>query len=334
MKTKQALLYVSIISLGILSCKKTLTTATVTGNWVSKSDFNGVSRSEAAAFVINDTAYIGTGYDGNNRLKDIWAYNATGNYWYQKADFQGTPRNSAVAFQAAGKGYLGTGYDGVNTLKDMWQFDPIANTWMQKADFAGSARYDAVGFGILDKGYIGTGFDGNYLKDFWVYNPGSDSWAQNVGFGGAKREQAVAFVHSNKVYIATGVNNGSYVNDFWSFDPASSAWTQLRSTANVSTDSYDDNYGAIDRANAVAFVIGDKAYLTTGDVGTLLSSTWEYDFSTDLWATKQAFEGAARTGAVGFSISAGGFLATGRSSTFTFDDLRQFFPAQAYNAND
>lgn len=321
--------------MGILSCGKAKNNpATVTGNWVSKSDFNGVSRSEAVAFVINDTAYIGTGYDGNNRLKDIWAYNAAGNYWYQKADFQGTARNSAVAFQAAGKGYIATGYDGVNSLKDMWQFNPIANTWVQKADFAGTARYDAVGFGILDKGYIGTGFDGNYLKDFWVYNPGSDSWAQNVGFGGAKREQAVAFVYNNKAYIATGVNNGTYENDFWSFDPAASAWTQLRSTANVSTDSYDDNYGSIDRANAVAFVIADKAYLTTGDVGSLLSSTWEYDFKTDTWVTKQAFEGAARTGAVGFSIAAGGFVTTGRSSTFTFDDLRQFFPADAYNAND
>ena len=68
MKTKQVLLYLSIISLGILSCKKTSTTATVTCNWVSKSDFDGVSRREAVAFVINDTAYIVTEYDGNNRL--------------------------------------------------------------------------------------------------------------------------------------------------------------------------------------------------------------------------------------------------------------------------
>ena len=54
------------------------------------------------------------------------------------------------------------------------------------------------------------------------------------------------------------------------------------------------------RSNAVAFIIGDKAYLTTGENGSLLSTTWEYDFATDLWTSKQAFEGAARTGAVGF----------------------------------
>ena len=162
MKTKQALLLLSIISSGILSCSKSSTTATVTGNWISKSDFDGVARSEAVSFVINDTAYIGTGYDGNTRLNDLWQYDAVNNFWVQKADLPGSPRNSAIAFAVSGKGYVGTGFDGVNKLKDMWQYDPVANSWIQKNDFTGSARYDAVGFGILDKGYISTGFDGNF----------------------------------------------------------------------------------------------------------------------------------------------------------------------------
>jgi hypothetical protein len=264
----------------------------------------------------------------------MWKYNAGGNYWTQVANFGGSPRSSAVAFEAAGKGFISTGYDGLNSLNDTWAYTPSGNTWAKKANFAGTARYDAVGFGILDKGYVGTGFDGNYLKDFYEYDPTSDSWTINNGFGGSKREQAVVFVYKNKAYIATGINNGTYENDFWSFDPSTGNWTQLRSTANISTDSYDDNYGPIDRANAVAIVMGDSAYITTGENPSLLSSTWGYDFATDLWFSKQDYEGAARTGASSFSVTAGGYVGMGRTSTFTFDDWRVFQPFTAYNAND
>jgi N-acetylneuraminic acid mutarotase len=334
MKTKQTLLLLSIISLGILSCSKSSTSTSLTGNWVSKSDFDGVARSEAVSFVINDTPYIGTGYDGSNRLKDIWEYDAVKNFWVQKADLPGTPRSSAIAFTVSGKGYVGTGFDGVNKLKDMWQYDPVANSWAQKNDFAGSARYDAVGFGILDKGYISTGFDGNYLKDFWQYDPNDDTWTLQPGFGGSKRMAAVAFVYQNKAYICTGTDNGTAVNDLWVYDPSTAAWTEKRQITNISTDTYDDAYTDIVRSNAVAFIIGDKAYITTGENGSLLGTTWEYDFVNDLWTSKQAFEGAARTGAVAFSLSSGGFVVTRRSSTNPFDDLRQFFPDQTYNAND
>lgn len=336
MKTKHVLLCLSIVSIITfeISCKGSSASTTLTGNWVTESDLDGVARSEAVSFVINDTAYIGTGYDGNIRLNDLWQYDAVKNYWTQKADLPGTPRSSAIAFTAAGKGYVGTGFDGVNKLKDMWQYDPLTDTWTQKNDFAGSARYDAVAFGILDKGYVSTGFDGNYLKDFWQYDPVTDSWTLIPGLGGSKRMAAVAFVHDNKGYIVTGTNNGTPVNDFWSFDPSTGDWTELRQIANISADSYDDTYTDIIRSNAVGFIIGDKAYITTGENGSLLSTTWEYDFATDLWTSKQAFEGAARTGAVAFSVSIGGYVTTGRSSTFPFDDLRVFHPTEAYNAND
>jgi len=335
MKAKQALLLLSVISSVIsISCSKSSSSASVTGNWVSKSDLDGVARSEGVSFVINDKAYVGTGYDGNVRLNDLWVYDATNDFWAQKASLSGTARSSAIAFTTAGKGYVGTGFDGINKLKDMWAYDPTGNTWVQKNDFGGSARYDAVAFAISDKGYVSTGFDGNYLKDFYQYDPTADTWTLQPGFGGTKRMAAVAFVHDNKGYIVTGSNNGTVVNDFWQYDPSSSAWTELRKITNVSTESYDDNYTDIVRSNAVAFLVGDKAYISTGENGSLLSSTWEYDFTKDQWTSKTAFEGSPRTGALGFTLSTGGFLTTGRSSTLPFDDLRQFFPDQDYNAND
>ena len=332
MKTITPLLFASLLFF-VVSCSKS-TSSTNTGNWVNQSEFNGVVRSEAVSFVVNDTAYIATGYDGTNRLSDIWSFSPVGiGSWTLRAQFPGTPRSSAVAFAAQGKGYIATGYDGLNMLGDTWQYDPAANTWTKKADFGGSPRYDAVGFGLMDKGYVGTGFDNNYDKDFWIYDPSSDSWSsQNPGFGGNKRKQAVTFVHNNIAYLATGINNGTLQSDFWSFN--GSTWTQLRNTANLSTDSYDDQYGPIDRANAVAIVIGDSAYITTGEQPTLTSNTFGYNFLQDQWFSTQPYEGAPRTGATGFSITAGGYVGLGVSSTLPYDDFRKFFPNEAYNAND
>ena len=337
MKTKQVLLYLSVMNIIIfgISCTGSSSSTTVIGNWVYLGEMDGVARSEAVSFVLNDTGYVATGYDANNnRLKDLWQYDVVKNSWTQKADLPGTARSSAVAFTALGKAYVGTGFDGVHQLKDMWEYDPASNSWMQKNDFTGSARYEAVAFAIQDKGYISTGFDGNYLKDTWQYDPSADTWTQISSFGGSKRLGAVAFVYNNKGYIVTGTNNGTAVNDFWSYDPSTSSWTQLRQITNVSTDSYDDTYTDIVRSNAVAFIIGDKAYITTGENGSIISTTWEYDFSNDQWASKTAFEKSARTGAVAFSLSIGGFVLTGRSSTYSFDDINQFLPTQAYNAND
>lgn len=337
MKISKALLFLPILAAGFISCNST-SSSTVLGNWVTKSSLDGVVRSEAVSFVVNDTAYLGTGYDGNVRLNDMWVYHAVSGApgsWEQKADFPGTPRSSGIAFGVGNYGYIGTGFDGVNKLKDMWQFDPVADTFIQKNDFGGTPRYDAVAFGILTKGYIATGFDGNYLKDFWQYDPATDSWVQIYGFGGEKRLGAVAFVYNNKGYIVTGINNGVEENDFWSFDPSNNSFTALRDISNVSTETYDDNYTNIVRDNAAAFIVGDKAYISTGESnGSLMTATWEYDFAKDVWTSKTAYEGAARQGAIGFGVSQGGYLGLGRSSTYAYDDLRQFFPLEAYNAND
>jgi len=309
---------------------------TTVGNWILKSSFEGVARSEAVAFTIGGKGYIVTGYDGTKRLNDLWQYDAEHNFWQQKAVFPGTARNAAVGFAIDTKGYIGTGYDGYNKLNDFWEYDSDGDTWAQKADFGGSARYSAVGFSINGKGYISTGFDGNYLKDIWEFDPADGAngkWTQRVSMSGDKRMGAVAFVYQNKAYICTGTYSGGTVNDFNVFDPSQpegQAWTQLRKISNVSDDSYDDDY-AIVRSKAVAFVMNNKAYVCTGENGSIYKDTWEYDFATDLWTSKTPFEGAARSGANAFSINNRGFVLLGKSSTYQFEDIREFFPDQEYN---
>jgi len=307
------------------------------GNWINRSDFDGVARSEAISFVVGDTAYIGTGYDGTNRLNDLWKYDVDNNYWLQRASLDSSAaRNSAVGFSTSTKGYITTGYNGLIKLKDTYEFNPATNSWTRKADFGGSARIDAVGFGILDKGYVTTGNDGNDLKDFWMYDPASDTWVQKVSLGGSKREAAVAFVYKNQAFVVTGINNGQTVNDLWMYDPAVDKWAEKRFITNVSTDTYDDTYGTtlIVRSNAAAFIIGDYGYLCTGTNGSILKTVWEYNFAGDTWVQKTPWEGLERAGAVAFTVKGRGFLGTGKNSTYQFDDFREFFPTQAYNVND
>jgi N-acetylneuraminic acid mutarotase len=296
------------------------------GNWIELSDFEGVPRSDAVAFTIGNKAYVGTGYDGEDRLTDFWEYDADDNNWMKKADFPGIARNGAVGFGTDSKGYIGTGYDGTDKLNDFWEYDPVEDSWRQVADFGGTARYGAVAFAINNKGYVCTGYDDNALKDLWEYDPATDEWTQKISLSGGKRRDAIAFVIDGKGYICTGVDNGVYEDDFWQYDPDADTWTKKRSIADVSDDDYDDDYSGIKGTNKVAFTINGIGYVATGGAGTTGTTLWQYNPSLDLWEQKTSLEASSRIEAIGFSLGSLGFVATGRNASYYFDDLWGIIP--------
>jgi len=310
--------------------KSTSSDSDLVGNWTRASDFDGNARSEAVSFVIGSYAYISTGATDRDRFKDLWEYNLDKKYWSQKADMPGAARNSAVGFAVNGKGYVGTGYDGASKLKDFWEYDPAANAWVQKDDFAGTARYDASGFTIANNGYVSCGYDGNYLKDLWQFDPTAaqgSQWTQKASLSGTKRSAAASFAVGDKAYIVSGNNNGEILKDLFMYDAATDTWTEKRKIyAYNSDESYDDDYTNIARQNGVAFVMGNYVYLTTGENGSTLANTWQYDPATDLWEQKTAFEGTARTGAVAFSLDNRGFVITGRSGSLVMDNGYELHP--------
>ncbi|KAI9430567.1 hypothetical protein F5148DRAFT_1155174, partial [Russula earlei] len=292
---------VSIILISV-SCTRDTDLAEQSGNWIVRASLGGPARYKAVSFVLYDTAYVATGYDGTYKYNDTWAFYPDANNaygaWQQKASIPAPPpasgsgklgRSNAVGFaitltSGLMKGYLATGLDGdANRMKDTWEYDPKADSWAQKLDFPekpdpngnANGRYDASAFGIGAKGYLTCGFNGNPLSDLWIFDPTGTlgTWTQGTNFPGFKRSGAVAFVYNNLGYLATGQNNTSTasVNDFWSYDPNGAAgglWTKLKDIANTSTDSYDDDYTDIVRSGAVAFVMNNastpKAYITTG----------------------------------------------------------------------
>lgn len=300
------------------------------GNWIKQSDFEGIPRSNAFSFVLNNRVYVGTGYNDDaddEYLNDFWMYDPGSDFWVKVADFPGEGRTSAVSFVIDGKAYVGTGYNGKEKLKDFWEYDPSANVWTRKADFGGSARYGAVGFALGNKGYLGTGYDGNDNRDFWVYDPSTDQWSQTVSMGGSKRKNASVFILDGKAYICAGINNGVYQTDLWQFDPATTTWTQK-------VDLDDDDDWTIIRNLGVAFSLNGKGYVGLGDCSGVRSDIWEYDPSQDTWTSKTDFEGSSRSEAVSYVINNRAYIALGRSGSYYFDDVWEFRPDEEYDDED
>jgi N-acetylneuraminic acid mutarotase len=328
------ILFSVITVIGITGGCKDDTEEISMGNWTRMSDFDGLPRSDAFSFSIGGTGYVGTGYDGSDRLKDFWGYNSEKDYWVQKADFPGTARNGATAFSSESLGFAGLGFDGDNKLNDFYQYNPSTNVWTKKADFAGTARYGAIGFCIGNKGYIGTGTDGNNQKDFYEYDINSGVWTKIISIGGQKRKDASCFVLNGKGYVISGWDNGAYLTDLYMFNPSTGEWTKMRDITNKSDEKYDDDYTNIPRISAVAFSVNNKGYLTLGSSSSLLSTTWEYDPGTDLWKELTEFEATIRTEAVGFGIGNYGYVTTGRSSSMFMDDIWRFNPVEEYDAEN
>ena len=301
------------------------------GNWIERSDFEGVPRSGAVVFTINDLAYVGTGFDGDDRLKDFWVYDSELNFWQQIAEFPGVARNAAVSFSAGGKGYVGTGFDGDNELKDFWEYDPVTNTWDSIAAFGGSARYGAVGFSVNDKGYVGTGYDGNNLKDFWEYDPILNTWTQIVSITGGKRVDAFAFVINGEAYVGGGENNGLYEPDFFKYNPIDETWVKL--TDLDDSDAGNDDLG-LERFGATTFANSNYGYLISGTQLSTSRSIFRYNPFEDEWEEEPELEGAARTDAVGFSVRNRLFITTGSSGTARFDDIWEFQPDVESDTDD
>lgn len=334
--SKLSLCTLIVLTIGVTGCGIEEEDEEVNGNWVKKSDFEGVTRSGAVSFVIGDYAYVGLGFDGDDYLRDFWRYDESRNFWQQMAPFPGTGRISAVAFSAAGKGYIGTGYNDElddEEMGDFWQYDPATNTWLQVSDFGGGPRYGAVAFAINEIGYVGTGYDGNYYKDFWKYDPNIDSWTQTISLFGSKREQAVAFVIDDHAYVCSGRNNGQDVFDFWKFEPNQELWTEL--TPDDDEDGhYDEFKDAVARYGASVITHGDMAYIGTGFGATITTTFYSFNAITTVWDRVSDFEGSPRIESSGFTVNDKMFVVLGRSGTARYDDLWEFRPDLEFDEDD
>jgi len=348
--------------LSLSSCN-TSSSTTLPGSWDQLGDFDGVTRSGAAGFVIGNYAYMGTGYnfDVPERLTDFWRYDPQIDTWIQMANFPGVPRSNAVGFSLNGKGYIGTGIGGTDInnpipLGDFWQFDPSVGTrgqWTRIADFGypaydtALARYGALAFSVGGRGFVGGGYNAAGLKDFWEYDQPNNQWVQRPSIGGSKRQNGFVFVIDDYAYVGGGNDNGSYVTNFFRFDPTAlsdttkNPWFELNGLTGK-----DQNGNAIvqpkPRELACAWAINGFGYLSCGSIGAPQSDTWQYTppivnsngviTSGDTWLQYFSFAsntptvGSARDSGFGFAIGLFGHITTGKSGSRRFDDSWLFNP--------
>lgn len=301
--------------------------------WVRGVDFDGLPRSGAASFIIDEDVYITTGYGtSSTRFTDTWAYHTGTATWTAMADFPGEARNNAVAFVINGKGYVGLGTNGTKMFHDFYEYDPQQDTWTAIAPFPGTARYGAVSFVINNTPYVGCGqdVDAQDYNDFYTYSPNSDSWTK-VNSTPEKRSFAFSFVINNVAYLGGGTNNKSYVSSFYAFDGQN--WTSKEPLSGRTDDyTYD-----LRRNFPAVFVIGNYGFITGGTNSSILSSTWRYDPSVDYWIEHDDFtiDGASsRQQAIGFSSNGVGYVVGGRSGSTPFDDIWKFTPDLTKHPNE
>jgi hypothetical protein len=330
------------------------------GDWVSKNQFvNG--RTGCVAFVLNGLAYVGCGFDGKTYYNDMYTYDPKLDIWQEIDTIPGQPRENGVAFATTSYGYVGAGYNGMTPsningsqwYNDFYQYNPATQSWVAipVCPFPNNeGRQYAVGFGIpkYNIGEVIGGWDGDYLyKDnyTWVESGlGAGTWSKDNDFKGVAREGAVSWVYNDKAYVVTGIGNTVNTTDFWVYDysqPLGYRWTSNRPIGGVTDQSYDAGY-TIERAYGVAWAgINQgvpKGYVTWGQNGGNLTSTWEYDYPTDLWSIKTPFpQGLGRIGGVAVSINDTGYLGLGASSIaagVSYSDWTQFYPSLPYNPDD
>ncbi len=215
----------------------------LTDTWLEKTPFPGLGRGVAVSFVIDQKAYVGTGefYDnqGQQILKDFWAYDQSTDTWLQIADMP-IPLVAAVAFSAAGKGFVGSGgNDTLPLTNNFYSYDPVTNSWVQIQDVPRMIPTAlATGFSIGNQGYFGMGLDDAQL--FFEYNPYSGEWVQQANYPDIKAyDEGIGFSIGDKGYMGLGddITGSSAMNrSFYEFTPDSIIISSIKTVTDSRLD--------------------------------------------------------------------------------------------------
>lgn len=290
--------------------------------WIKKADFAGLKRERAVSFTVGDYAYVGTGVDTAEMVRDdFWKYDPILDSWTQVATFPGVARRNAVAFAIGNKGYVGTGFSHAESLMgvelaDFFEYDATTNQWTQKANYPGTAVYFATGFAVEDKGYICGGKRGpnNYTSALYEFNPGTNTWSAKANFPGGVRYQLSSFVIENSAYVGLGTDQDMYRNDIWEYKPSQNQWTQRA------------DLPASERAASHTFSIGFRGFVCMGTNGGYLDDLWEYNPYDNEWSVRATYGGSKRKGGIAFSLLGRGYVGTGKGNSGKKQTMYQYVP--------
>ncbi len=147
------------------------------------------------------------------------------------------------------------------------------------------------------------------------------AWVQRDTIGGGPRSAASGFCIGTAAYVCVGLDSNSFKRSMWLYNPATDIWTQMESLGGATGNGLDRNV-------AMAFAIGNKAYVVGGQGSNpYFSDTWEFDAVTDTWMQKQTFSGGGRRSGVGFAANNKGYVGLGQSATGLRNDMWEYNPS-------
>jgi|GEM_PF-6018989 len=163
-----------------------------------------------------------------------------------------------------------------------------------------------------------------FLPVVWSNSQAPNSWIEKNAFpslDGERRFGAFSFVIDNKAYVGSGANGTvGTLKDFWLYNPQTDTWTQRQ------------NASGLGRYDAIAFAIGAKGYMGTGEISNGDNSSpvndfYEYDPVADLWTIKPNVGITGRRGAVSFVIGNKGYVTCGYGGGHVYNNqLWEFDP--------
>jgi len=193
--------------------------------WRKVADYP-TARYGAIAFSVGNVGYVGTGYDEENYLKDMYKYVPGEDKWSQIVSVGGSKRTYAFAFVVNGKGYVGGGQNNNVLQYDLWEYNVENDSWTAKLALnddtqpaTNISRQQTASFVINGLAYLVGGASTSIDNQVWEYDPAADKWTRKTDFEGATRENAVGFAIGDRGYITTGRASSARYDDIWQFDP-------------------------------------------------------------------------------------------------------------------
>lgn len=201
--------------------------------WTQLGNFEGGARSKAAVFVLNGSAYVGTGINAQfGFLNDWWKYDpATDNWLVQNNLGNLSVRYGCVAFVANNKAYLagGRGNAGV-FFSEIREFNPdqAASGWTLKATDAVNLQFvSAAAFVLNNKAYLCYGLNAGFVTRFDPVTNEISNLGDLLGLGNPIRYAPITYATSGgKGYLGLGYTSfaanqqSAYKKDFWQFNVA------------------------------------------------------------------------------------------------------------------
>lgn len=194
-------------------------------SWIPSENLPSNGIRFTAGFVINDTAYVGTGFTDQYE-QSYWAFDPITETWEQKADFPGQYQGFGKGFSANNQGYVMTHTD---PLGDFWRYDNVTDSWtLLRAPNGGGNGFPA-GFVADNTIYVhGGGQTGVKTDAFWEFDTQTETWSQ-LATGPEARTSAFGFAKDTIGFIGGGSNaSNQTLNDFWRYNIPSNTWEQMQ----------------------------------------------------------------------------------------------------------